>query len=161
MTFKNRAFFIFCSSHTYRQVHTTNPTGFCKVMHLNVTLKNESVEPHLSTSPLWMLVFIFSVRCSTLAWKHRVSYIKPATATLTLQSLIAEWRAAGNIYTTKGRHILSFTQLVSPRGLMHQKCRFTTPNTCTFYCYSLWSLKKCFFFTFSCIFMVEILCDTY
>lgn len=93
-----------------------------------------------------MLVFIFSVRCSTLAWKHRVSHIKPARATLTLQSLIAEWRAAGNIYTTMGRHILSFTQLVSPRGLMQQKCRFTTPHTCAFYCFSLWSLKKCLFY---------------
>lgn len=29
------------------------------------------LEPHLSTNPLWMVVFIFCVRCSTLAWKQK------------------------------------------------------------------------------------------
>lgn len=33
-------------------------------------LANECA-PHLSTNPLWMLVFIFSVRCSTLAWENK------------------------------------------------------------------------------------------
>ena len=77
------------------------------------------MQPHLSTKPLWMLVFIFCVRCSTLAWKHRAKpHIKPerwrpATCTssrsshkslASVSTLPGNREVQGDVWTTRGRH---------------------------------------------------------
>jgi len=82
---------------------------------------NRNSETHRSTKPLWMLVFIFCVRCSTLAWKHRTKprmkpeRPRPATCTSSCESPASvssphrlEREARGKVCSTGGRRICSY-----------------------------------------------------